>query len=246
MFLPIVFVLTSFVKNVIRNRERTMTQVIMAVYFIFAMISIGAFAGFVMMTDERVHGIEAMRDWQAYTGDKLETYEGTLMNTKSPVIDRIQIITEEKYGYFQGEQTAFRYYPGYCIEPQLLQESYRITYTPELHILVSLTDANGNDRLALKEAAITEQRESYNKYMQQEKEKYADTGIWEIGDIIVPKNPQIYGYDQLTEEQQKDFDLLYSDLMQKDVEGVRVFYLPVPIEKKEFEQINALYDCNHQ
>lgn len=246
MFLPIVFVLTSFVKNVILNRERTMTQVTMAVYFVFAMISVGGFAGFVMMTDERVHGIEAMRDWQAYTDDKLETYEGTLLNTKSPVIDRIQIITEDKYGYFQGEQTAFRYYPGYCIKPQLLQESYRITYTPKLHILVSLTDANGKDRLALNNADIAKQQETYRQYLQQEKEKYANTGIWEIGDIIVPKNPQIHGYDQLTEGQQKDFDLLYSDFMQKDVEGVRVFYLPAPLEKKEFEEINALYDCNNK
>lgn len=246
MFLPVIFVLSCFLKTVIWDRERVVTQVIMAIYFVFAIMSVGAFAGFVLMTDEKVHGIEAMRDWQAYTGGRLETYEGTLINTESPVIDRVQIITEKKYGYFQGEQTAFRYYSGFCVEPNLLQQSYRITYTPELHILVSLTDTNGNDRLALSKADIGKQQKAYENYLQKEKEKYADAGIREVGDIVFPKNPQIYGYDLLTEEQQKDFDLLYSELMQKDVEKTRVFYLPAPLEKKEFEEINDLYDCNHK
>lgn len=34
--------------------------------------------------------------------------------------------------------------------------------------------------------------------------------------------------------------------MQKDVEGTRVFNLPVPLKKKEFQEINALYDCNNK
>lgn len=246
MFLPIVFVLVCFLKNVILDRERTITQVVMAVYFVFAMMSVGAFAGFVLMTGEQVHGIEAMRDWQAYTGDGLETYEGTLTNTKSPVIDQITIRTEKKYEYLQGEQTAFRYYPGCCIEPNLLQDSYRITYTPRLHILVSLTDANGNERLALSKTDEKKLQESYGKYLQKEKKRYADVGIWEVGDVIFPKNPQIYGYALLTEDQQKDFDLLYSEIMQKGVEGARVFYLPAPLTKKEFNEINALYDCNNK
>lgn len=246
MFLPIIFVLVCFVKNVLINRERTITQVVMAVYFLFAIISVGGFAGYVLMADERVHGIEAMKDWQAYTGSRLETYEGTLTHTTSPVVDQITIHTEKKYEYFQGEQTAFRYYSGCCIEPNLLQESYQVTYTPNLHILVSLTDANGNDRLALSETDRKKQQETYEKYLQKEKEKYADTGIWEIGDVIFPKNPQIYGYDLLTEEQQKDFDLLYSEIMQKGVEGARVFYLPAPLSKKEFTEINNLYDCNNK
>lgn len=246
MFLPIVFVLVCFLKNVIFDKERTFTQVIMAIYFVFAMMSVGGFAGYVLMTNDEIHGIQAMRDWQAYTGGSLETYEGTLINTKSPVINRIQILTEKKYGYFQGEETAYRYYPGFCIEPNLQQQSYRITYTPNLHILVSLSDADGNDRLALSKEDIEKQQELYEKYLQKEREKYADTGIWEVGDITFPKNPQIYGYDLLTEGQQKDFDLLYSELMQKDVEGTRVFNLPVPLKKKEFQEINALYDCNNK
>lgn len=246
MFLPIVFVLVCFLKNVIFDKERTFHQVMMAIYFLFAMISVGGFAGYVLMTNDEVHGIEAMRDWQAYTGGGLETYEGTLIHTESPVIDQIQIVTEKKYGYFQGEQTAYRYYPGFCIEPNLRQQSYRITYTPNLHILVSLSDANGNDRLALNKADIGKQQEMYEKYLQKEKEKYANADVWEAGDIIFPKNPQVHGYDRLTEGQQKDFDLLYSELMQKDVETTRVFYLPVPLKRKEFQEIKDLYDRNNK
>lgn len=246
MFLPVIFVLVCFVKTVILDKERTITQVLMAVYFVFAIISVGSFAGFVLMTDERVHGVEAVSDWQAYAEGELETYEGTLVSTTSPVVNQIRILTEKKYQYFQGEQTAFRYYPEYCTMPDLMQQSYRVTYTPRLRILVSLIDANGNERLALSEANVKRQQEAYEKYLQKEKKKYADFGIWIVGDIIFPKNPQIYGYDSLTEEQQKDFDLLYSRILQKGVEGTRVFYLPAPLKKKEFNEINALYDCNHK
>lgn len=246
MFLPIVFVVVCFLKTVILDKERTFTQVIMAVYFVFAMMSVGGFAGFVLMTDERVHGIEAVGDWRAYASGELETYEGTLVSTTSPVVNQIRILTDKKYQYFQGEQTAFRYYPGYCIEPNLMQQTYRITYTPRLRIIASLTDANGNERLALSKADVKKQQEAYDKYLQKEKKKYADSGIWEIGDIIFPKNLQVQGYDSLTEEQQKDFDLLYSDILQEGVEATRVFYLPAPLEKKEFNEINALYDCNHK
>lgn len=246
MFLPIIFVLVCFLKNVVFDRERTITQVTGAIYFVFAMISVGGFAGYVLMAGENVHGMEAVRDWQAYTGGDLETYEGTLLSTKSPVMHQISIHTDKRYEYFQGEGIAFRSYPGFCIEPNLLQQRYRVTYTPNLHILVSLVDENGNGRLALSKADLKKRQEAYGQYLQMEREKYADIGIWEVGDITYPKNPQIYGYALLTEDQQKDFDLLYSDIMQREVESTRVFYLPVPLEKKEFQEINALYDCNHK
>ncbi len=246
MFLPIIFCLVCFLKNVILDKERTITQALMAIYFLFAIIAIGGFAGFVLMTMERVHGLEAAIDWQAYAAGELETYEGMLVNTTSPVVNQTKIRTNEKYQYFQGEQTAFRYYPEYCVEPDLMQQSYRITYTPRLQIAASLTDSNGNDRLALNKKELKKQQEAYEKHYQKEREKYADTGVWEVGDIIFPKNPQVYGYSMLTEEQQIDFDLLYSEIMQEGVETTRLFYLPIPLEKSEFSEINALYDCNHK
>lgn len=246
MFLPIIFVLVCFLKNVVLDGERAVTQVTGAIYFVFAMISVGGFAGYTLMASENVHGIEAIRDWQAYTGGNLETYEGTLLSTQAPVMNQIAIHTDKRYEYFQGEGIAFRSYSGFCIVPNLLQQRYRVTYTPNLHILVSLTDENGNERLALSEADLIKCQDTFEKYIQKEKGKYADIGVWEIGDIMYPKNPHIYGYDLLTEEQQKDFDLLYSDIMQREVESTRVFYLPVPLEKKEFQEINALYDCNHK
>lgn len=246
MLLPVVFVLYCFIKTILLDRERTLTRVMMASYFVFAILSVGGFAGYVLMTGERIHGIEAMRDWQAYAAGALETYEGTLTATESPVVEQIRIRTEKMYGYMQGEQTAFRYYAGCCIEPNLLQQSYQLTYTPHLKIMVSLTDANGNGRLALSREDVEKLQEPYEKYLQKEKKRYADAGVWEIGDIIFPKNPQVYGYDLLTEEQQKDFDLLYSEILQKGVEGARVFYLPAPLTKKEFTEINELYECNNQ
>lgn len=72
---------------------------------------------------------------------------------------------------------------------------------------------------------------------------------WEYGEWTYAKHPEVYGYDQLSKEEQADFDLLYSDLLiegLESVESVRAFDLPYPVDKAMFDRINGLYQCNHK
>lgn len=74
--------------------------------------------------------------------------------------------------------------------------------------------------------------------------EYADH--WEYGEWTYAKHPEVYGYDQLSREEQADFDLLYSGLLMEGVESVRAFELPYPVDQTMFDRINGLYQCNHK
>ena len=72
------------------------------------------------------------------------------------------------------------------------------------------------------------------------------TDHWEYGEWTFAKHPEVYGYDQLSREEQADFDLLYSGLLTEGVESERVFELPYPVDQTMFDRINGLYQCNHK
>lgn len=246
VLLPPVLVIGSFFKNVLFDKERTPSLLKLAVYFVFGFLTISCFFIFLMMTKENVYGVEAVKDWYAYASNRLETYEGVLFQTESPVVDGMQIVTEEKYQYVEAGETSFKYYADCCVEPKLMQPDYRVAYTPNLQIMVSLTDGNGNERVALKHSDIKELQALFEQSVQEEKEKYPDRNTWQGGDLIFPKHEEIYGYDDLNEDEQMNFDLLYSDIFFDETEGVREFQLPEPLPQESFQKIKDLYESNHR
>lgn len=82
------------------------------------------------------------------------------------------------------------------------------------------------------------------KEISKELTEYADH--WEYGEWTYAKHPEIYGYDQLSREEQADFDLLYSGLLTEGVKSLRAFDFPYPVDQAMFDRINGLYQCNHK
>ena len=245
VLLPAVLVVGSFFIHVLFDRERIITRITLATYYILGVLSVGGFIFFALMTDDVVHGYEALLDLRAYKSGNMMTYEGSLLQTEKPVVEGIQILKEDQYSYFQGEDTAFKYYNECCVEPLLMQSSYEVIYTPNLQIMFSLKDENGMERLTLDSWDIWELEEEYTLYQDEVKQE-ADGAIRWIGDLAVPVSEDVCGYDRLTKEECEVFDLLNSELMQEGVEGARVFTLPHTLSTKSFQKINDLYECNHQ
>ena len=88
--------------------------------------------------------------------------------------------------------------------------------------------------------------------------------VWTYGEDTYPSNPNIYGYDKLTEEEQCVFDFLQSRIKSKPLEQrlydrtkdgtlqtdssglTEVFDLPVEISKESCKKINQLFEANQK
>ncbi|MCM1157586.1 MAG: DUF4149 domain-containing protein [Bacteroidales bacterium] len=247
MAVPVILVVGSYLKNVLFDKERLKTQVLAAIYLLLGMISVGGFVGYCLFVQDSalgtVYGIEAWKDWRAWQSGKLESARGVLYMTDKPVDDGIQIHKENQYHYINGEDTCYSYYPNMMVNAKLMQEAYTVTYTPNLHILVSLKDAQGYERIGLTEEELPKLQKEFDLYMSK---LAGERDIWEVGDCIIEKHPFVHGYEVLTEEEKIDFDFLYSEIMQEGVESTRTISMPESLEGNSFKKINALYECNRQ
>lgn len=247
MAVPVILVAGSYLKNVLFDKERIQTQVLAAIYLLFGMISVGGFAGYCLFAQDEalgtVYGIEAWKDWKAWQSGNLETAEGALHMTDKPVDDGIQIQKELQYHYINGEGTSYAYYPSTMVNARLMQSSYQVTYTPNLHIIVSLKDAQGYERIGLTEKEMPKLQKEIDMYMSQ---LAGERDVWKVGDCVIEKHPFVHGYDALTEEEKLNFDLLYDESMQEGVETTREVTMPEPLEGNGFKKINALYECNRR
>lgn len=246
VLLPPVFVIGSFFKNVLFDKERNPSLLRLVVYFMFGFLTVSYFLIFVMMTKQDVQGVGAFQDWCAYANGRMETYEGILLQTDSPAEDGINIVKEEKYQYAEVGDTYFAYYTDCLVEPNLMQSDYRVSYTPHLRIMVSMTDNYDNERVALQHSDMEKLQESFRQSIEAEKEKYVDQNTWQGGDMVFAKQEQIYGYDELNEDEQMDFDLLYSEIYFAETERIREFQLPRKLSKESFQKIMDLYESNHR
>ncbi|MDE6567559.1 MAG: hypothetical protein K2K70_07495, partial [Lachnospiraceae bacterium] len=67
---------------------------------------------------------------------------------------------------------------------------------------------------------------------------------WRYEDQIYPMHREVYGYDRLTKKEQMVFDLLYSEIMAKEV-------IPINLPEEgftdqDFRKVMELYECNRQ
>lgn len=245
MAVPVVLVVGSYLKNVVFDKERIQTQVMAAIYLLCGMISLGGFVGYCLFAQDGatgvVYGIEAWKDWNAYQSGNLETAEGPLYMTDKPVEDGIQILKEEQYNYINGEGTCYSYYPGNIVNVKLMQDRYQVTYTPNLHIIVSLKDAQGYERIGFTKNELSKLQKELDLYLAQQA---GERDVWKAGDCIIEKHPFVHGYEELTEEEKVDFDFLYGESMQEGVETTRSVAMPEQLEGNGFKKLNALYECN--
>ena len=245
MAAPVILVLVSYLKNVLFDKERIQTKVLAAIYLWCGMVSLGGFVGYCMFAQDGaigvVYGIEAWKDWKAYQSGNLETAEGPLYMTDKPVDDGVQTLKEDQYNYINGEGTCYSYYPESIVNAKMMQDSYQVTYTPNLHIIVSLKDAQGYERIGFTKKELAKLQQELDLYLAQ---LAGDRDVWKVGDCIIEKHPFVLGYEELTEEEKIDFDLLYGESMQEGVETTIDISMPELLEGNGYKKINALYECN--
>lgn len=169
------------------------------------------------------------QDLALYEAGTAPIYTGMLMQVDAPVVDGVKRIPDDYYVYYQGEERYFRCAQSLLTEKNLMQEAYTVSYLPNSITILSITDQAGLVRTDHAEVKLSAPEHS-----------------WLYGDLIVPICDQVPGYETLSEDGQRAFDLLYSQVFSSRVASreakTRSFTLPEPLHKDEFKKVLALYE----
>ena len=183
-------------------------------------------------------------DLDLLRSETVTVYEGSFHPTDRPLDNThgYVIIADEDFYYFTSGVGTLRCLKSNLTSSNLMQPWYRVEYLPGTYTVVSVTNAGG---IVL---TGTDGPSGAN----------LPEGHWLHGDLIVRSRTEVYGYDSLTEDGQKAFDLFYGEYYSEGVAQaaaygeepnykklnhslIHSFYLPQPIPKKEYLQVLALY-----
>lgn len=222
--------LIVYIKTVICHPSRRKYGRLHVVYIIMFIAWSLFFTAFLLLASKKVYGVASYKDYQMYRSGEAENWEGALALTEEPVdVERgVKIIKEDSVYYLQSPEQYYKIPKELYDGSELVQGTYSISYLPHTKYVISLKDSAGNERLRLSEDTAGQAQEG---------EIPTDTDTqWRYGDIVYPKNPGIYGYENLTEDEQKVFDFLYSRVKTKELEENVARY----VDKKEWEDTSAL------
>ncbi|SET79549.1 transglutaminase domain-containing protein [Lacrimispora sphenoides] len=158
-------------------------------------------------------------------------YKGKFLPTDRPLdnTNDYVIVPDKEYYYFSSDVGTLRCVKSNLQSDTLMQTEYCVEYLPGTHTVVSVTNAAGTTLTGpsgLSSASLPD-------------------GSWLYGDLIVRRCTEIYGYDLLTTDEQKAFDLLYGEYYSVAVargeESTHSFYLPEPLTAEGYQRVLSLY-----
>lgn len=271
--LPLIMLIV-YIKTVLCDSHRKKYGKLHAAYIILFVAWSLFLVAFVLLASKKVYGIASLKDYRLYQAGDTLTYEGSLVLTEEPVdVERgVKILTEDGVYYLQSTEAYYKIPKEMYDGSELMQENYIISYLPHTGLVVSLKDSEGNERLKISEAGTPEKGGTENQGAENSEAKTPDaessgTGNpraeWKYGDIVYAKNPGIYGYEDLTEDEKNVFDFLYSRLKTKNLEHrvaehtneeveestsplAETFSLPVEISEASYKKVMALFEANQK
>ena len=174
---------------------------------------------------------ETGRDLELYQTDEPAVYVGTLRHVERPTRNGAKQIPDNRFVYYDSEDGSLRCAVTLIPQTELMQLTYTVTYLPETGTILSIVDADGNLRTGGAEIDIQ-----------------IPQGCWLYGDLAVPVCDTVPGYGALSPEQQALFDLMYSQVLSGGVAAgkvsTRIFDLPFPLKKSEFNAVLELYEAS--
>lgn len=174
---------------------------------------------------------ETGRDLELYQSGQPAVYKGPLLQVERQLRNGARAVPDERFVYYDTAEDSLRCAVTLLTHTQLNQLSYTVTYLPETGTILTITDAEGNERTAGMEPDLAPPQ-----------------GCWMYGDLAVPVCDQVEGYGALSKEQQALFDLMYSQVLSGDVaagkQRVRPFDLPYPLKKDEYNAVVELYEAS--
>ena len=174
---------------------------------------------------------ETGRDLEMYQSGQPAVYEGPLLLVERQLHKGTRAVPDDRFVYYDSAGDSLRCAATLLSQTQLTQLSYTVTYLPETGTILTITDAAGNVRTSGMEPDLT-----------------APEGCWMYGDLAVPVCDQVEGYETLSPEQQALFDLMYSQVLSGGVaagrQRVRLFDLPYPLKKEEYNAVVELYEAS--
>lgn len=174
---------------------------------------------------------EAGRDLELYQSGQPAVYEGPLLQVERQLRKGARELPDERFVYYDTAEDSLRCAATLLSHTQLTQLSYTVTYLPETGTILTIIDADGNERTSGMEVDLT-----------------PPEGCWMYGDLAVPICDEVEGYAALSMEQQALFDLMYSQVLSGDVaagrQRVRPFDLPYPLKKDEYNAVVELYEAS--
>jgi len=131
----------------------------------------------------------------------------------------------------------------------LMRPWYSVEYLPGTHTVVSITNSDGDivtGRYSFfPNAPHGTEWQPYSRYGFIAVTPYGE--YWLYGDLVVQRATHVHGYDLLTLEGQRAFDLLYGEYFSHAVmlgeAPTHVFNLWAPIPTQEFRRVIALYNA---
>lgn len=177
---------------------------------------------------------ETGRDLELYQSGQAEVYQGPLLLVERQLRRGARALPDERFVYYDtAGGGSLRCAATLLSYTQLTQLSYTVTYLPETGTVLTITDADGNERTSGMEVDLA-----------------PPAGCWMYGDLAVPICDEVEGYTSLSKEQQALFDLMYSQVLSGDVaagrQNVRSFDLPYPLKKDEYNEVVELYEASIQ
>lgn len=206
------------------------------VNYIFMLALMGAISVFFIKENSFVENSQIYKnDISAYESKDFKVYEGPLrLDDDYSARDRIN---SSKIYYFnifsnpgkrEDSSLSLSCSKSVYNGMKLTQLKYHVEYLPNTRTIVSIIDSNGKERLG-KELNIEYDSDKYRL----------------IGDSVIKKNTNVFGYDQLNENEQYLFDIMYSGLYAQDVKKgkmeIRNFTTECDLTLDEFTRADYLY-----
>lgn len=257
-----VAMLIVYIKTVLCDPHRRKYRRLHAVYMIFIMSWSLFLIAFTLVASGKVHGLASLQDYRIYRSGQAETYQGELVLTESPVdVERgVRILTEEGVYYVQSPVEYYKIPKDMYDGSELMQGNYTISYLPNTKYVISLKDLQGNERLKLSGENTSQEKGALES--ENEVAVNPDTE-WKYGDMVYAKNPNIYGYEKLTEDEQKVFDFLYSREKTKELEKkvaayttkeawdstsvlAETFTIPAALGRDSCQRVMKLFEANQK
>ena len=249
--------LIVYIKTVLCDSHRRKYGRLLAAYIILFAAWNLALLAFLLLASKEVHGIASFQDYWVYQAGQAETFQGNLVLTEDPVDIElgVRIIKEEGVYYLQSSEAYYKIPKEMYDGSELLQGNYTISYLPHTKYVVSLKDSEGKERLNNAAGHSASQGNGEAAYDSETE--------WKYGDMIYPKNTNIYGYNDLTQDEKNVFDFLYSRKMTRELEErvaectsgdvssvpsdlTTIFSIPVEISKASYQKVITLFEANQK
>lgn len=221
----------EFYRNALKKEQQTRNGAPWLIYAFLCGVAVLVFGSAVLRSGLLTQIAQTGSDLEAYRKGQPMVYEGPLLLTDRQLRDGVRQLPDARFVYYDGSDCSFRCAVSLLSQTNLMQPSYTVTYLPETGTILTITDAAGNLRTAGSDVEL-----------------HAPLGYWLYGDLTVPVCTGVEGYADLTAEQQALFDLMYSEVLSKDVAAgeipTRRFDLPYPLKKEAFNDVLALYETS--